>query len=104
MEIQNITIFLSNDYEVDNLTKKTWDLFVNHIFQYKNEFYRIKKYNNKSLMVDFHRRSFQILKNMDIELKKLSLKDKIVETKIKNYVDKLIIQFLKFNMDSIKLL
>lgn len=102
MQIQDITLILSNNYEINNLTKKTWDLFLNHIIQYKNEYYRIKRYNNKSLMVDFYRRSFQILKNMDNEMKKLSLSDKNDEIQVKDFIDKLIIQFLKFNMKSIK--
>ena len=102
MQIQDITLILSNNYEINNLTKKTWDLFLNHIIQYKNEYYRIKRYNNKSLMVDFYRRSFHILKNMDNEMKKLSLSDKNDEIQVKDFIDKLIIQFLKFNMKSIK--
>ena len=102
MQIQEITNTLSKNYEIDNLTKKTWDLFVNHIFQYKSEYNRIKRYHNNSLLIDFHRRSFEVLKSTNENIKKLNLSDKQLESNIKIYVNNLIDQFLKFNMESVK--
>ena len=102
MQIQEITDTLSKNYLIDNITKNTWDLFINHIYQYKNEHEKLQKYYNKSLMVDFYRKSFEILKNTDIAIKNLSLPDKQLELNIKNYVNQLIDQFLRFNMKSIR--
>lgn len=102
MQIQEITVTLSKNYLIDNITKNTWNLFINHIYQYKNEHKKLQKYYNKSLMVDFYRKSFEILKNTDIAIKNLSLPDKQLELNIKNYVNQLIDQFLKFNMKSIR--
>ena len=102
MQIQEITVTLSKNYLIDNITKNTWNLFINHIYQYKNEHKKLQKYYNKSLMVDFYRKSFEILKNTDIAIKNLSLPDKQLELNIKNYVNQLIDQFLRFNMKSIR--
>ncbi len=102
MQIQEITNTLSKNYSINNITKKTWDMFVNHIYQYKNEHNKLKKYYNKSLMVDFYRKSFEILKNTNIVIGNLSLSDKQLELSIKNYVNQIIDQFLKFNIESMR--
>jgi hypothetical protein len=102
MQIHDITNILTKNFNVNTQTQNTWSLFVNHIYQYKNEYYKIKCYNNKSLLLDFHKRSMNILRTTNDIINNIDLDDKKIEYELKYYVNSLIESFLKFNIEELK--
>jgi hypothetical protein len=104
MEIQNIISLLNSNYEVDNLIRNSISLFINHITQYKEERQKLMIYNNKSLMIDFYKKSLNILKNTNSIVAKLDIEDKVVEKNIKEIIQKIINEFVTFNIHAVKCL